>query len=285
MREGMRASTMRSSRQAGTRRWRAGGDRRRRRRQRHAAGVLIGGNDTPRGFAPRRRDEAVADEIAPDLLDNRPAVCLRDLTARMARQQPAESRQSLYYSTHPAPANGRCFRITSASPTTATTGSAAARRSMPHRRQNSAWTEAQRIIARATTAPTPVIETHMRAIAAFRRGDLGDARPNGWPTARHPQDPFFHEFRGDILFAMASRQTPRHPMKRHCCITKAFSSSSIPDGRRLPQAGRRARACRRCWAARSASRIGDLHRQYAPRWATGHHGRPRPRRRSHRHRR
>ena len=44
----------------------------------------------------------------------------------------------------------------------------------------------------------------MKAIADFRRGNLNDAADRlDELVARHPEDPYFHEFRGDVLFAMA----------------------------------------------------------------------------------
>ena len=69
-----------------------------------------------------------------------------------------------------------------------------------------AWTESpQRVIARAAEmAPDPTMETYILAIASFRRGDLGDALARmDELTATYPDDAFFHEFKGDILFAMA----------------------------------------------------------------------------------
>lgn len=179
-----------------------------------ATGVLIGGTDTAtRGFlASRRRDEAVADEIALDLLDKTgvSAIGLRDLMARLARQRSLpESRQSIYYSTHP----GALERLQALQDHVNKSDHSDAELPMMadaiYARivaKITAWTESpQRILARAgDMAPNPVIESYMLAIAAFRRGDLGDALIRlDELTATFPKDAFFHEFRGDILFAMA----------------------------------------------------------------------------------
>ena len=242
-----------------------------------AAGVLIGGNDTAtRGFlASRRRDEAVADEIALDLLDKTgtSAVGLRDLMARMARQRSLpESRQSLYYSTHPGARErlqalqdhvGKSEHSDNRLPAAAEAIYARIVAKI------SAWTEApQRIIARADeTAPTPVIETYMRAIAAFRRGDLGDAltRMDGL-TARHPQDPFFHEFRGDILFAMARPADAAASYETALLHHPGSVLIQLNLGRSLIAAGGPTsleRAVQVLGAARSAEPDwGFLHRQY-----------------------
>ena len=179
-----------------------------------AAGVLIGGTDTAkRGFlASRRRDEAVADEITLDLLERTgtSAVGLRDLMARMARQRSLpESRQSLYYSTHPGAQErlqalqdhvGKSAHSDNQLPEVA---EAIYERIVA---KMAAWTESpQRVIARAAEmAPDPTMETYILAIASFRRGDLGDALARmDELTATYPDDAFFHEFKGDILFAMA----------------------------------------------------------------------------------
>ena len=179
-----------------------------------AAGVLIGGTDTAkRGFlTSRRRDEAVADEIALDLLEKTgtSAVGLRDLMARMARQRTLpESRQSLYYSTHPGAQErlqalqdhvGKSDHSDNQLPEAAQAIYARIVAKM------AAWTESpQRVIARAAEmAPNPIMETYILAIASFRRGDLGDALARMKElTATYPDDAFFHEFKGDILFAMA----------------------------------------------------------------------------------
>lgn len=180
-----------------------------------AAGILIGGNDTAtRGFlASRRRDEAVADEIALELLEETgtSAIGLRDLMARLARQRSLpESRQSAYYSTHPNALErlqALQDHVGKSSHTDARLPEAVDAIYARVVAKIEAWTEApQRVLARAgEMAPNIAMESYMLAIASFRRGDLGEAlRRMDDLTAAFPADAFFHEFRGDILFAMAS---------------------------------------------------------------------------------
>ena len=74
-----------------------------------AAGVLIGGSDRANRvfLSSVRRNESVADEIGLALMDKAAlsSVGLRNVMQRMARQRALpESRQSIYYSTHPASA-------------------------------------------------------------------------------------------------------------------------------------------------------------------------------------
>jgi len=179
-----------------------------------AAGVLIGGNDTAmRGFlASRRRDEAVADEIGIELLEatGTSAVGLRDLMARMARQRSIpENRQSAYYSTHPGAADrlrtlqdhvDRSAHSERATPAPAVAIYARVTAKLR------AWTETpQRVLARAgEMAPNAAVERYMLAIGEFRRGDLKAALGHmDGLVGQFPEDAFFHEFRGDVLFAMA----------------------------------------------------------------------------------
>ena len=179
-----------------------------------AAGVLIGGNDqAARGYlASRRRAESIADEIGLRLLEDTgmSAVGLRDLMQRMARQRSIpESRQSTYYSTHPGAADRlQTFQDhLNRSPHSDTPAPAAVTTLFERiRAKIVAWTESpQRVHAIADDiAPDRSIATYMKAIAEFRRGDLNDAADRlDELVARHPEDPYFHEFRGDVLFAMA----------------------------------------------------------------------------------
>ena len=179
-----------------------------------AAGVLIGGNDTAvRGFlSSRRRNEAVADEIGMELLEatGTSAVGLRDLMARMARQRSIpESRKSTYYSTHPG-ATERLRTLQDHVNRSPHSEAEAHPRSVAIYQRVSAklkaWTEApQRILARADAlAPNDAIARYMKAIGEFRRGDLKAALVHmDALVAQFPDDTFFHEFRGDVLFGLA----------------------------------------------------------------------------------
>lgn len=179
-----------------------------------AAGVLIGGNDqATRGFlASRRRAEAVADEIGLQLLEENglSAIGLRDLMQRMTRQRSLpESRQSSYYATHPGAAErlqtfqdhvNQSSHSDKPAPETASALFARIQAKMI------AWTESpQRVKSTAAeNAPNELIGTYMRAIADFRRGDLRTALTRmDALIASQPDDPYFHEFQGDILFALA----------------------------------------------------------------------------------
>ena len=242
-----------------------------------AAGVLIGGTDTARrGFlASRRRDEAVADEIALDLLEKTgtSAVGLRDLMARMARQRSLpESRQSLYYSTHPGAQErlqalqdhvGKSDHSDNQLPEVAEAIYARIVAKM------AAWTESpQRVIARAAEmAPNPIMETYILAIASFRRGDLGDALARmDELTKTYPDDAFFHEFKGDILFAMArpaeaaaSYETALQRRPGSVLIQLNLGRSLIAEGGPASLE----RAIQVLAMARNAeSQWGFLHRQY-----------------------
>ena len=179
-----------------------------------AAGVLIGGNDqATRGYlASRRRAESIADEISLRLLEDTgmSAVGLRDLMQRMVRQRSIpESRQSAYYSTHPGAADrlqtfqdhlNRSAHSDRPAPTDIAVLFERVRAKII------AWTEnPQRVHAMAdSSAPDASIASYMKAIADFRRGNLDAAADRlDQLVAQHPEDPYFHEFRGDILFALA----------------------------------------------------------------------------------
>lgn len=180
-----------------------------------ATGIFIGGNDTAtRGFlASRRRDEAVADEIALELLEETgtSAIGLRDLMARLARQRSLpESRQSAYYSTHPNALERLQALQDHVNKSSHTDTQLPVAIDAIYARviaKITAWTEApQRVLLRAgDMAPNPAMESYMKAIASFRRGDLRDALTRmDMLTAAFPEDAYFHEFRGDILFALAN---------------------------------------------------------------------------------
>jgi len=178
-----------------------------------AAGLLIGGTDRANRnlLSSVRRNEAVADEIGLAMLDDAgiSSTGLRDMMARLARQRALpESRQSQYYTTHPGAADRlRVYQdhvstsAHSATPLPPATEAAFTR----IRTKLYAWTERpQTILALKDPALDPAILRYAHAIAAFRRGQLGDAlmHMDALVTA-HPEDPFFHEFRGDILMSKA----------------------------------------------------------------------------------
>ena len=132
-----------------------------------------------------------------------------------------------------------------------------------------AWTEApQRVIVRAAEmAPNAMMETYILAIASFRRGDLGGALTHmDQLTALYPDDAFFHEFKGDILFAMAkpaeaaaSYETALQRRPGSVLIQLNLGRSLIAEGGPASLE----RAIQVLAMARNAeSRWGFLHRQY-----------------------
>ena len=179
-----------------------------------AAGVLFGGTDqATRGYlATRRRDEAVADEIAMSLLEKTElsATGIRDQMQRMARQRSLpESRQSIYYSTHPGSGERlQAFQdhVDQSEFSNRQAPPPAVRLYDRARTKVTAWTEAPQRILSKTSRLSEVADftTYARAIAHYRRGALDQALAlMDQLLANHPDDAFFHEFRGDILFAKA----------------------------------------------------------------------------------
>jgi predicted Zn-dependent protease len=242
-----------------------------------AAGVLIGGNDhATRGFlASRRRAEAVADEIGLQLLEKtgHSAAGLRDLMQRLARQRSLpESRQSSYYATHPGAAerlqtfqdhlNQSSHSDTAPPPTTAELFARI-------RAKMIAWTETpQRVKAtEADKAPNETLGAYMRAIADYRRGDLRTALTHmDELVSARPGDPYFHEFRGDILFALARPMDAATAYERALTLRPDSALIQINLGRALIASGGTADLERAIIALEAAhdseSRWGFLHRQY-----------------------
>jgi predicted Zn-dependent protease len=177
-----------------------------------AAGVLIGGQDqaTRKLLQTIRYDEAVADELGLSLLDKTgiSASGLRDMMQRMAAQRALpESRQSRYYQTHPGAVErlgvyqdhvNRKDRETT--PLAGDTLTLAKRLETKLR----AYVEPpQSVLAQFTDATVPN-HLYARSIARYRRGELEAALAViDRLIEKVPDDPFFHEFRGDVLLSMA----------------------------------------------------------------------------------
>ena len=242
-----------------------------------AAGVLIGGNDhATRGFlASRRRAEAVADEIGLQLLEKNQlsAVGLRNLMQRLARQRSLpESRQSPYYATHPGAAErlqtfqdhlNQSPHSDNAPPLTAEELFARIRAKMI------AWTESpQRVKStEADKAPNEAIGAYMRAIADYRRGDLRTALSlMDRLIASQPGDAYFHEFRGDILFALARPDDAAMAYERALSLRPGSALIQINLGRALIASGGTANLQRAIAALEAAhdseAKWAFLHRQY-----------------------
>ena len=179
-----------------------------------AAGVLIGSSDrTNRVFLSSvRRNESVADEIGLALMDKAAlsSVGLRNVMQRMARQRALpESRQSTYYSTHPASAE-RLQALqdhVNLSPHSANLPSSDVMQLYARMVSKLfAWTEnPQRVLNKnGGLDASPDNRRYALAIASYRQGDLRSALGHiEYLLSAHPEDPFFHEFHGDILFALA----------------------------------------------------------------------------------
>ncbi len=177
-----------------------------------AAGVLIGGQDqaTRKLLQTIRYDEAVADELGLSLLDKTgiSASGLLDMMQRMAAQRALpESRQSRYYQTHPGAVErlgvyqdhvNRKDRETT--PLAGDTLTLAKRLETKLR----AYVEPpQSVLAQFTDATVPN-HLYARSIARYRRGELEAALAViDRLIEKVPDDPFFHEFRGDVLLSMA----------------------------------------------------------------------------------
>lgn len=178
-----------------------------------AAGVLIGGNDRAGRnlLSSVRQNEAVADEIGLALLDEVgvSGTGLRDMMARLSRQRALpQSRQSKYYSTHP----GAAQRLqtyqdhVNRSPFSDTLpDSKIVAQFNRVRTKMIAWTQRPlTVLAEDDPALDPDLRTYAKSIANYRRGDLEQALADiDALIAAAPKDPYFHEFKGDILMSMA----------------------------------------------------------------------------------
>ena len=177
-----------------------------------AAGVLIGGNDRAGRnlLSSVRQNEAVADEIGLALLDEVgvSGTGLRDMMARLSRQRALpQSRQSKYYSTHP----GAAQRLqtyqdhVNRSPFSDTLpDSKIVAQFNRVRTKMIAWTQRPlTVLAEDDPALDPDLRTYAKSIANYRRGDLEQALADiDALIAATPKDPYFHEFKGDILMSM-----------------------------------------------------------------------------------
>ena len=177
-----------------------------------AAGVLIGGQDqaTRKLLQTIRYDEAVADELGLSLLDKTgiSASGLRDMMQRMAAQRALpESRQSRYYQTHPGTVErlgvyqDHVNRKDRESKPLADDILTLAERLETKLR---AYVEPPQSVLAQFTDETVPGHLYARSIARYRRGELEAALAViDRLIVMVPDDPFFHEFRGDILLSMA----------------------------------------------------------------------------------
>jgi predicted Zn-dependent protease len=177
-----------------------------------AVGVLVGGQDqvTRKLLKTSRHDEAVADEIGLSLLEKSgiSANGLRNMMQRMAAQRALPvSRQSRYYQTHPDAAERLSVYLDHLSRQT--------ERTIPIKSEILALVKRVETKLRAYVEPPQSIlkqfdeassldHFYAKSIALYRRGELEAAMTVIDNLIKMtPKDPFFHEFRGDILMSMA----------------------------------------------------------------------------------
>ena len=178
-----------------------------------AMGVLIGGSDqaTRKMLQSFRHDESVADEFGLTFLDDAgiSSAGLATMMRRMAAQRALpENRQAHYYQTHP----GAAERL-AAYQDHQNRSPHAARPIAPDKARfmtrlvdkMRAYTEQPRSVLAVPSQLAPENQAYGHAIAYYRRGNLDTALAlMDDLTREHPDDPYYHEFRGDILLSMAN---------------------------------------------------------------------------------
>ena len=189
---------------------------------------------------------------------------------RMARQRSLpESRQSIYYSTHPGSGDRlQAFQdhVEQSEYSDRPAPPAAAILYDRARAKVTAWTETpQRILSQASRlSDTTDFNLYARAIAHYRRGALDQALDlMDRLIATHPDDAFFHEFRGDILFAKADPTAAAAAYEASLAIRKASPLVQLNLGRALIASGS-ADDLTRAIVALEAARRGE------PDWAFVH---------------
>ena len=180
-----------------------------------AVGVMVGGTDQAKRKLLRsfRYDEAVADELGLEYLDKAgiSSAGLEQMMRRMAAQRALpESRQSQYYQTHPDSAQ----RLAVYQDHARQDGNKSAPLSADDTKlmdrlvaKLRAYGEPAQSVLRQSAKTDSADAIYSQAIAQYRRGDLAAAITlMDRLSAAHPSDPFYHEFRGDILLSMAKAE-------------------------------------------------------------------------------
>ena len=177
-----------------------------------AVGVMVGGTDQAKRKMLRsfRYDEAIADELGLDYLDKAgiSSAGLEQMMRRMAAQRALpKSRQSQYYQTHPDSAQrlavyqDHARQYSHKTVPLPTSDTNLMKRLLAKLR---AYSEPAQMVLRRTAKTDGADATYSHAIAQYRRGDLAAAITlMDQLCAAHTADPFYHEFRGDILLSMA----------------------------------------------------------------------------------
>jgi predicted Zn-dependent protease len=212
-----------------------------------AAGVLIGGQDqaTRKLLQTIRYDEAVADELGLSLLDKTgiSASGLRDMMQRMAAQRALpESRQSRYYQTHP----GAVERLgvyqdhvnRKDRETTPLAGDILTLAERLETKLRAYVEPPQSVLAQFTDETVPV-HLYARSIARYRRGELEAALAViDRLIEKAPDDPFFHEFRGDVLLSMAKPSASALAYEKAISLRPDSPQILLNYGRSLVAGGR-----------------------------------------------
>ena len=173
-----------------------------------AVGVLAGGIDTSQRviLARSRQDEGVADQWAIRLMKGQ-MLSLYPLTEAMrkiaAQRLLPQSRQSEYYQTHPAAKERSAVfqdhinrHEKTPLPEPEWMGPAFARL----QQKLEAWTLPARATIVNTLEGSGTDTRYRRAIALYRLSDIAAARDEmATLTGEFPDDPYYHEFYGDIL--------------------------------------------------------------------------------------
>ena len=214
-----------------------------------ATGVLIGSFDSAnRQYLGRRRQaESIADETAMVLLEKTgmSAAGLRDLMKRFSGQRVLpESRQDAYYRTHPF-AHER-LQFIQDHVRTSHVGEARASASIENdyirlRAKLIAWTAPPvRHFVEDKTVPSQNVLDFARAITDYRNGELLKALKRlDALVAKAPDDAYFHEFRGDVLFGLARAEDAANAYERALALAPGAPLIELSLGRALIAAGKK----------------------------------------------
>ncbi len=221
-----------------------------------ALGLAIGGVDRGKRayLKTSRRDESIADEWALQLLDETgtSSFGLADVMRRLSAQNALpESRQSEYYSTHP----GASSRLATFNDHIRLKEKGSREISLEDMRLlqrlviklaayvnpprqtlqkplQPAWPRSS--AEPATLAPDDDIALYEKTIAQYRYGELAASRENIQTLlARHPDDPWYLEFAGDIYLASAEAQTAARYYQAALAKRNGDSLISLSLGRAL----------------------------------------------------
>jgi predicted Zn-dependent protease len=234
-----------------------------------AVGVLVGGQDqvTRKLLKTSRHDEAVADEIGLSLLEKSgiSANGLRNMMQRMAAQRALPvSRQSRYYQTHPDAAERLSVYLDHLSRQT--------ERTIPIKSEILALVKRVETKLRAYVEPPQSIlkqfdeassldHFYAKSIALYRRGELEAAMTVIDNLIKMtPKDPFFHEFRGDILMSMAKPEAAAQAYEQAISLRPDSPQIFLNYGRALIASGR-AKDLTNAISALEQARDGE------PKWA------------------